>query len=345
MEVLLLGPYPPPHGGVQTNLVAIRSFLKRQGVPCSVINLTRHRRPDGDGIYYPRTAYETLSLIVRLRYDIAHLHIGGNLSNRLLGLCAACAWLPRKKSVMTFHSGGYPLTKDGLAARPLTLRGAILRRLDRVIAVNTAMVEMFLRFGLEKQRVRLIPPYANPAVPDTPLPADLASFFASHEPVLLSVNGLEPEYDLSLQIDAFASVLKRHPSAGLVIAGSGSLENEVRTLIDSKPYSHHILLAGDLPHDVVLQAMTLSAALLRTTHYDGDSIAVREALALGTPVIATDTGMRPPGVRLIPMRDASALERAIDECLANPRARLVPHQNASEENIAAVYDLYRELVA
>jgi glycogen(starch) synthase len=344
MEVLLLGPYPPPHGGVQTNLVAIRTFLRRQGVPCSVINLTRHRRPDGDGIYYPRTAFETLSLIARLRYDIIHLHIGGHLSKRLLGLCATCAWLPQKKSVMTFHSGGYPLTKAGMAARPLTFRGAILRKLDRVIAVNTAMVEMFLRFGLQKQRVRLILPYANPSISDTPLPTNLGAFFTNHQPILLSVNGLEPEYDLPLQINTFASVLKRHPSAGLVIAGSGSLENEVRALIDSKPYSRQILLAGDVPHQVVLQAITFSSVLLRTTHYDGDSIAVREALALGTPVIATDTGMRPQGVCLIPMRDSSALERAIDGCLATPRTA-VSHQIAGEENIAAVYDLYRELVA
>lgn len=344
MEVLLLGPYPPPHGGVQTNLVAIRAFLKRQGVPCSVINLTRHKRPDGDSIYYPRTAFETLSLILKLRYDVIHLHIGGNLSNRLLGLCAVCGLLPRAKSVLTFHSGGYPLTKAGMEAHPFTLRGIILRRLDRVIAVNTAMVEMFLRFGLHKQRVRLILPFADPTVPETPLPPNLAAFFESHQPVLLSVNGLEPEYDLPLQIDGFASVLERHPSAGLLIAGSGSLETEVRALIDSKPYSRHILLAGDVPHEAVLQAMALSGVLLRTTHYDGDSIAVREALALGTPVIATDNGMRPPGVRLMPMRDSSALQTAIEECLASEPPRLARRQRG-DDNIVAVYDLYRELVA
>ena len=30
MRVVQLGPYPPPHGGVQTNLVAIREYLRRQ---------------------------------------------------------------------------------------------------------------------------------------------------------------------------------------------------------------------------------------------------------------------------------------------------------------------------
>ena len=43
MTVLQLGPYPPPHGGVQTNLVAIRDHLRRHGMAATVINLTRHR--------------------------------------------------------------------------------------------------------------------------------------------------------------------------------------------------------------------------------------------------------------------------------------------------------------
>ena len=33
MRVLQLGPYPPPHGGVQTNLVAIRAFLLKAEHP------------------------------------------------------------------------------------------------------------------------------------------------------------------------------------------------------------------------------------------------------------------------------------------------------------------------
>ena len=46
MRVVQLGPYPPPHGGVQTNLVAIREYLRRSGHACDAINLTRHRRAD-----------------------------------------------------------------------------------------------------------------------------------------------------------------------------------------------------------------------------------------------------------------------------------------------------------
>ena len=77
----------------------------------------------------------------------------------------------------------------------------------------------------------------------------------------------------------------------------------------------HILLAGDVPHDVTLRAIEQSDALLRTTLYDGDSICVREALHLGTPVIATDNGMRPLGCDLFPAEDLDGLLDVIEKRL------------------------------
>ena len=117
---------------------------------------------------------------------------------------------------------------------------------------------------------------------------------------------LEPEYDLPLQIDAMAEVLARHPNAGLAIVGSGSREESLRERIDAKPYRDRILLCGDVAHEATLRAIAASDVVLRTTLYDGDSVSVREALAFGKPVIATDNGMRPAGVRLMPARDGEA---------------------------------------
>ncbi len=104
MKVLQLGPYPPPHGGVQSNLVAIRTFLRRQGIPCAVINITRHRNPGSDDVYYPRSAVGLMRLLMRLDYDIIHLHIGGMLSQRLLGLALVCTLLHGSKSDCQFFS-------------------------------------------------------------------------------------------------------------------------------------------------------------------------------------------------------------------------------------------------
>src|SRR5215831_12762369 len=135
MKVVQLGPYPPPHGGVQTNLVAIREHLRSNGHECDAINLTRFRRQDSDGVYYPAGAAELAKLLARLPADILHLHYGGDLTSRLLGLLGFCTALPGRKTVLTFHSGGYPASSAGRSASPGTLRGVLFRRLDGAIAV------------------------------------------------------------------------------------------------------------------------------------------------------------------------------------------------------------------
>src|SRR3954447_20844409 len=234
MRVLQLGPYPPPHGGVQTNLVAIREYLRRRGHSCDAINLTRHRGQDAGGVHYPASALALMRLLWELPADIVHLHFGGDLTPRLLGLALFCTLLPGRKTVLTFHSGGYPGSPAGRTAAPGTLRGFVLRRLDALIGVNPEISAMFQKFGVPQERIRTILPFVvRPPDCSQPLPERLADFFRAHSPVLFTASGLEPEYDLAMVIDAMEGILERHPRAGLLMAGSGSLEASIRAHIAS----------------------------------------------------------------------------------------------------------------
>jgi len=344
MRVLQLGPFPPPHGGIQTNLVSIREFLKDQGLPTFVINLTRHRKVEEDGVFYPKSVLGVIWLLCTLPYEIIHLHIGGNIQPRLLGLGLFCCLMPGRKAVLTFHSGGYPSSPEGQTASPRTVRGFVFRRFDRIIAVNQAIADMFLRFGVKSERLRVIVPHSAITPSEGELPPTLRSFYAEHAPVLLTVGLLEPEYDLALQMDVLESIRQKFPKAGLVIIGSGSLEYQLREQRDAKPYAEHILLAGDVPHQATLLAINECDVFLRTTLYDGDSVSVREALQFGTPVIATDNGMRPPGVTLFGVSDIAGLERGIEQRLVEGRRNSRSAESvATDENIRAVFDLYGEL--
>ncbi len=343
MRVLQLGPWPPPHGGVQTNLAAIRSLLLRRGHECSVINLHRHRTGRDTGVYHPETAAGVVRLLATLRFDIAHLHIGGGLPSRLLMLAAACTSLPHVRSVLTFHSGGYASSPQGRGARPCTLRGTVFRRFDRVIAVNPEIARLFERFGVPDGRIRLVLPHALPQeAPHAVLPESVQSFFDAHSPVLVTVGLLEPEYDLDLQVEALGRIREQFPRAGLLIAGSGSLEPELSARVAARPYAKHVLLCGDVPHPVALRMIREADVFLRTTLHDGDSVAVREALHFGTPVVATDNRMRPEGVRLIAAGDAAGLVARVRQCIAAPRP--LPLKEAPNRNIENVIAIYQELL-
>ena len=345
MRVLQLGPYPPPYGGVQTNLVAIRSFLLRKGIPCAVINVTRHRKADADEVYYPANAFELLRLLGRLRYDIIHQHFGGMLTTRILGLSLACTLRPGVKSVMTFHSGGFPSTPEGMALGPNSFAGFVLRRFDGLIAVNQEIMDFFRRLWVSSDRARLISPYSFLADGDSAvLPAPVADFFASHDPVFISAGQLEPEYDLEQQIDALPRVREKFPKAGLLLLGSGSIENDLRARIEARQCAQDVLLAGDVAHGATVEAMSRSRILLRTTWYDGDAISVREAMQVGTPVIATNTALRPDGIRLVPKSNLDALIRAIEEELQQtvPPKQIIP---ADETPVREVLDFYNDLLS
>jgi glycogen synthase len=346
MKVLQLGPYPPPHGGIQIHIVALRRMLQQRQIPCAVINLTRHRQPSTGDVFYPDNGLQVLWLLLRRHYDVLHLHIGGRVWPRQVALGLLCSLLPNRKSVLTFHSGGYPSSREGAAAHRHTLRALVFRRFDCIIAVNKEIAGFFERLGVKPERIRLISPHAlstDALGAPHEFPATLESFFQDHHPLLITVGLLEKEYDLSSQIAVLGRVREMWPEAGLLIIGSGSLHGLLCNEIEKQPYGDHILLYGDLSHGTTLQAIARSDLMLRTTWYDGDALSLREAIHFGVPVIATDNGMRPEGVHRVPPRDLEALLVAIEEVLQQPRRQDPAPARRDDGNLLAVLEVYEEL--
>lgn len=343
MHVLQLGPYPPPEGGINRNMLAIREELLAAGHRCSIIATSRSTRviPESD-VYHPLSPFEFLKRLIGLRCDILHLHVGGDITKRVMLLILLCLIAGHGKKVLSFHSGGYPSTTEGHAAKKYSIRGFLFRRFDRVIAVNPTIAEVFFRYGLNHEKVTVIYPFVH-RVPDTSvgLPSELRDFCDMHSPFLLTVGLLEPEYDLFMQIDAMETILIDAPNAGLMIVGSGSLAGELKASIGSKAYKDRVFLAGDVEHKVTLHLIAQCDALLRTTIFDGDAISVREALFLDTPVIATDNGMRPEGVRLVPIRDQEALIRQA-KGLGKHRSHGKVNKTEDKSNIYSVLTVYEK---
>lgn len=345
MRVLQLGPYPPPEGGITRNLVAIREELQKSGHKCSVVVIARSSNVTHDpDIYYPRSPFALLKLLCELDYDILHLHIGGEITSRILSLMTVCAFLGRGKSVLTVHSGGFAVSENAKNATTFSSLGFVLRWYERVICVNNLMLAVFEKYGLAREKTRLIYPFIS-GKPDksVQLPEKFKEFAENHKPFLLTVGLLEDAYDLFMQIDALERIINQMPEAGLMIVGSGSLEHDLKRTIAEKTYSAQILLAGDVAHDITLHLINDCDILLRTTKFDGDAISIREALHLETPVIATDNSMRPEGVHLIPIHDANALVKKTVE-LAEAKKSPQRLRDDDRSNIEAVLNLYEEIL-
>ncbi len=344
MHIVQLGPYPPPEGGVCRNILAIREQLVKNGHQCSVIATSKSPKivaePD---VYHPQNPFQLIKLLSRLKFDILHVHVGGELPRRVLAFLLVCSYFGWQRSVFTLHSGGYASEKSK-TARKYSLAGFVFRRFKRIISVNTLMVKMFEKFGVDKKRLRLILPFAlqNPD-PSVEIPPSFKTFAKNQHPFLLSVSLLEDEYDLFLQIDSLERVLEKLPEAGLMIVGSGSLESEIKAAIANKSYAHKIYLAGNVEHKITLHLINECDILIRTTKFDGDAISVREALHLETPVITTDNQMRPEGVHLIPIQNSQALSEMILYLATKPEKNKTPPHSDSR-NIEEVIKLYQEIL-
>ena len=259
-------------------------------------------------MYYPESAPALLRRLHSLKPDIVHLHVGGIFPLRVIALAFACTLLAHRRCVFTFHSGGYPTSDEGRTARRFTLRGFVLRRFGRVSRQPTAH-RPFPNLWCGARPAAAHRASCGPAITrrcSEPGRRHRAGQGYSSS-LLLSVSDLEPEYDIPTLVEAFARVREHHSEAGLAVVGTGKQEAALRKFVASQPAGAHVHFTGDLPHAAVLDAIATADVLLRTTLYDGDSIAVREALHLGTPVVATDTGHRPSGVRLAPIGDADGI--------------------------------------
>ena len=296
-RVALVGPWPPPYGGVQTHLVALRDGLRTAGATVGVFNITRHRGTPGDGIYFPIGPLELLWQMMAFRPDVVHVHLGGDMTTRLIALLTACR-LVFGRVVATVHSGGYPTSARAKNLTSSSPVGFVFRSLAHVIVVNAELKRLFESIGVQPERItELVPTLGIPAAATT-LPVDLAAFIGAADPLIVTVGLLEDEYLLPLQLDAFDRLTLAFPMARFVIVGSGSREMALRARLDGMAASRQVMLYGDMPHPVTIALLQKASLLWRITAYDGDSVSVREAIALETPVLATDNGMRPVEVQL-----------------------------------------------
>ncbi len=345
LHVLQLGPVPPPEGGISRNMLAIREELRAAGHRCSIVatskSTTESNEPD---VYHPRSKTALVGLLRKLDYDVLHVHVGGEVTKRVLALAATCTIFGGKRTVLTLHSGGYATTDAAKNAKPSSLAGRIFRRFSRVIAVNDDLADVFRRYGVAGEKLSVVLPYSLKA-PDENIvvPSELASFYKTHSPLLLAVGGLEKDYDPLMQIEAMREIVREMPNAGLMIVGGGAMQTEVEAAIQNSGCANNIHLAGNVDHSVTLHLMNDADIVLRTTLFDGDAISVREARFLGTPVIATNNGMRPDGVELIGVGDKSALIERVKEITGRERPTKTTGR-ADTSNITKILSIYNDLV-
>jgi glycosyltransferase involved in cell wall biosynthesis len=204
----------------------------------------------------------------------------------------------------------------------------LLASFAQVFAVSPDIRDRLLATNASPLRVEMLPNAVDVSAfrPDAAARAKVRREWGidPDDRVIGSLGRLDREKRPDLLIEAFAAVAAAWPGTRLVIAGAGPgearLEEEARRrgLLDRCRVLGHRPDAEDVLRgfDVFVQA----------SDSEGSPYSLLEAMATGTPVIATAVGDAPTLIRdridgiLVGPGDAAALARAIEDTLRQPEA-------------------------
>ncbi|WP_230206463.1 glycosyltransferase [Microbacterium gorillae] len=229
-------------------------------------------------------------------------------------------WDSSARLVHTVHTShlGAPYTPDA-PMLPLWQRFFdVAGRYDAVLWPTARQRDdVIARFGAD--RVDAVVPNGV-ALVDTPRPAAERS---AHRAVM--VNRLAPGKRIDHALRVWRRVVDELPDAVLDIYGEGPARAEIERHIDELGLSESVVLHGVVADpDAVLDD---PAVLLLTTAYEGQGLAVLEALAHGTPVISYDVRYGPSaslasgGGVLVPSGDEDAFAAAVLRVLRDDELR------------------------
>lgn len=270
---------------------------------------------------------------------------------------AVAAWLARRYRVplvITEHN----LWQPWIDALPAVRRQALaaVAAADALIAVSQAV-----RLTMESVARRPVPARIVPIGVDGRMfrPAEQR---ASTGERLLYVGWLNEVKGVAVLLRALARLAPRRPHIQLTLIG-GSVyrsaragEARLRALATELALGDRVCFAGPQPEAAVAQAMREADALVLPSRRESCGSVLIEALASGTPVVATRSGGPEEIVdaafgRLVPVDDPDALADAIDELLTQreryPAAQLRERvlQRFEWERVAAEHlDIYREVL-
>ena len=345
-RVVLAGFYPPPFAGEPVHVMQLAHLLREHGVSVDILNLNRQASPSRE--YH--NSGSRLGLLWALftladRTSILHLHTNGHSRKSwLMILMASLAGRLRGVgAVLTLHSGLLPGYVAGFGAVRRRLARWILRPFTRIVCVNREICRSVTAIGVAEPQTAIIPAFLG--VPGAPeLSHQDRTLSERFRPLLVAVAGGEedPERGLAVVLRAVQQLVPTHPDLGVILMG-WQVGPKTRPLIEELGLGAHAVCLGEVSHDRCLALLHASDVAVRSTFVDGDAITVREAQALGVPVVASDTAFRPEGVTLFRRGDVPDLTAKLGDVLGRPSGRDSVRRPADDQS-TGIWQLYAELV-
>lgn len=246
----------------------------------------------------------------------------------------AAAWLARYfKKPLSITARGTDLNLITQYSLPRRMMQWAAGRADASIGVCSALVDVLREWRIDPQRLHVmrngvdLKRFHRHA--DTGLRASVG-LQPGQGPLLVSVGHLIERKGHHLVIEALAALLPTHPQARLVVIGEGPERAALQALIEKLGVQAHVTLTGSLPQTELPRWYSAADALVLASSREGWANVLLEAMACGTPVVATDIWgtpevvAKPEAGELVAERSGPALAQGVQRLLARaPKAEAV----------------------
>jgi glycosyltransferase involved in cell wall biosynthesis len=180
--------------------------------------------------------------------------------------------------------------------------------------------------GVPPEKVRVIENGIDPRVfrPLDRVEAHRSLGLAKYGPLLVSVGTLAPRKGFHLVMEAMARLRRRWPTLRFAILGGdgpeGAMGEELRQLAKKLRIEDRVIFAGPRKREELASWYSAADLSVLATAHEGCPNVVLEALACGTPVLATPVGNIPelldsPEVGLVVERTVEAIAAGLDKAL------------------------------
>jgi glycosyltransferase involved in cell wall biosynthesis len=198
-------------------------------------------------------------------------------------------------------------------------RDLALSRALSVIIPSRYLAEIARGWEIEPHRIRVVPNPA-PEIDESAPRVELRERFGMESPTFVFAGRLTPQKNLPLAIAA----MDRVAGASLIVIGAGPSEDQLRSAVTESGAGDRVSFKGALPRDEAIAWMRAADACLLPSDWENFPHAAVEALAAGTPVIATAVGGVPEIIEtgrngiLVAPGDVEALAAAMTSLVHDP---------------------------
>jgi glycosyltransferase involved in cell wall biosynthesis len=236
-----------------------------------------------------------------------------------------------------------------------------LRRIDWLTACSDDLRDRTIAIGASAGRIETIPYGVDVERfrpdPDARAACRAALGMAADDVMLFTAGRFVRKKGFEYLIDAVGQLASKYPGVKLVIAGGGDLDEELRTRVRSHDIGRLTQFVGVLSQSEVARHLAAADIAVMPSvrdeagNVDGLPNTVMEALASGTPLVATMAGGIPSVVThdrnglLVPEKNVLALQAALDRLIANPATRVALGAAARADAVMSrTWDLVAELI-